>query len=78
MKKVRVWPHTLGKGLIEKILKDQPKVELVKNTPPICRGSRDTQHNSQKRRKIPTHGREDEISNLRFTHDSAKFFNNGA
>ena len=63
---------------LEKYSKTNLRLSLPKNTPPICSGSRNTQHNSQQRRKIPTYGREDEIINLRFTHGSTKFFNSGA
>ena len=74
-KKVRAWLLTLGRGRSKKILKDQPMAEVAKNTPSVCHGSKDTQHNSHQRWKISTHGREDEIINLGFTHDSAKLFN---
>ena len=66
-----------GRAELEKYSKTS-NVELAKNTPPICHGNRDTQHNLQQRRKILTHGRENEIIDLRFTHDGTKLFNSGA
>ena len=41
IKKVWVWPLTHKKGWIGKILKDQFKVKLPIDIPPICRGGRD-------------------------------------
>jgi len=57
---------------------NQVKVEFAKDTLPIYRGRRDAQHNLQQGGEIPAHGKEDEIINLWFTHDSAKFFDSGA
>ena len=78
MKKVWAWPLTHGKGRTGEVLKNQPKVEHAKETPPICYGKRDAQYNLQQGGEVPTHGREDKIVNLRFTHDGAKFFDSEA
>lgn len=68
----------LKKGQTGKLMKDQPKLEFAKVTPPICHGSRDAQYNSQQGRKIPTHGRKDKVINLQFIHDSKKLLDSGA
>ena len=41
-------------------------------------GFRDTRHNSQQGRKIPTYVRKDKIINLWFTHDANKFLDSRA
>ena len=46
--------------------------------PPICHSGRFAQHDLQQGGEIPPHDREDEIINLRFTHDATKLFNSGA
>ena len=53
--------------------KNQVEVEFAKDAPPICRSKKDAQHNLQQGREIPTHGREDKIINLRFTHGGTKY-----
>ena len=73
-----MWPLTHRKGQVGKALKNQTKVELTVDTPPICRSRRDAQDNLQQGWEILAYGREDEIVNLRFTHDSAKFFDSRA
>ena len=59
-----MWPLTYKMGRIGKVLKNQPKVELAKDTPFICYGGRDALHDLQQGREVPAHGREDEIINL--------------
>ena len=65
-------------GQNQKNTQKPTKVKLPKDTPPICLGGRDAHHDLQQRRKIPTHGREDVVINLWFSHYSNKFLNNGA
>ena len=76
----RKYEHGLsftGMGQVGKMCKNQAKVEFVEDTPLIFQGRRDAQHNLQQRGEIPTHSREDEIINLWFTYDGAKFFDSG-
>jgi len=68
-----MWPLIYGNGQVGEVCKNQAKVKFAKDAPHICRSNKDTQHNLQQREEIPTHGREDEIINLWFTHDGTKF-----
>ena len=73
-----MWPLIYENGQVEKVCENQAKVEFAKDAPPICCSQRDTQPYLQHEGEIPTHGRENEIVNLQFTHDGTKFFDSGA